>query len=117
MKFIIDAQLPFQLSVILKEKGFDVIHTDDLPDKERTTDTQIRLISKKQNRIVITKDTDFEVTYYLNGVPAKLLLVTTGNIKNRELIMLFQRHIKEIVKLFKKNNFIEIDNFRIILHG
>lgn len=34
MKFIVGAQLSFALSKLLKKKGFDVIHTDDLPNKE-----------------------------------------------------------------------------------
>lgn len=38
MKFIIDAQLPFALSKFIANKGLDVIHTDDLPQMEFTTD-------------------------------------------------------------------------------
>jgi predicted nuclease of predicted toxin-antitoxin system len=33
MKFLMDANLPFRLAIILKDKGYDIIHTDDLPDK------------------------------------------------------------------------------------
>lgn len=33
MKFFIDANLPFKLALALKAKGYDVLHTDDLPDK------------------------------------------------------------------------------------
>ena len=116
MKFIVDAQLPYGLTLILRQKGYDVIHTDDLPDKEKTTDNEIRRISKKQNRIVITKDTDFEVTHFLNKAPAKILLVTTGNIRNKKLLSLFNLHIKEIEKQFKESDFIEIDNYGIISH-
>ena len=32
MRFIIDAQLPLALSKYLENKGFDVIHTVDLPN-------------------------------------------------------------------------------------
>ena len=59
MKFIVDANLPFRLALNLRIKGFDALHTDDLPDKERTTDKQINTISVEQDRIVITKDSDF----------------------------------------------------------
>lgn len=45
MKFLIDANLPFKLAKSLKDKGYDVIHTDDLPDKEKTKDNEIRKIS------------------------------------------------------------------------
>ena len=34
MKFLVDAQLPFLPAVFLNAQGFDVIHTDDHPDKE-----------------------------------------------------------------------------------
>ena len=44
MRFIIDAQLPYALSKYLAQKGFDVIHTDDLPHKEYTKDNKIREI-------------------------------------------------------------------------
>jgi predicted nuclease of predicted toxin-antitoxin system len=59
IKSIVDAQLPYSLSVILKGKGFDVIHTDNLTHKEKTTDSEIRILAKEENRVVITKDNDF----------------------------------------------------------
>jgi predicted nuclease of predicted toxin-antitoxin system len=45
MRFIIDAQLPAVLAKFIAQKGFDVIHTDDLPNKEFTSDNEIREIS------------------------------------------------------------------------
>ena len=65
IKFIVDAQLPYSLAVMLKAKGFDVIHTDDLPNKERTSDNEIRILAKKESRVVITKDNDFFDSYIL----------------------------------------------------
>jgi predicted nuclease of predicted toxin-antitoxin system len=56
MKFIIDAQLPYQLAKAMQKNGYDAIHTDDLPLMERTTDEEVRQISIQQQRIVITKD-------------------------------------------------------------
>ena len=50
IKFIVDAQLPYSLALMLKTKGFDVVHTDDLPNKERTTDNEIRIVAKEENR-------------------------------------------------------------------
>lgn len=38
MKFIIDAQLPKALAYKIIEKGFDAIHTKDLPDANYTAD-------------------------------------------------------------------------------
>ena len=84
MKFLIDANLPFKLAKVLKEKGFDIIHTDDLPDKERTKDNEIRKVSVDQDRVIITKDSDFLDSHIVQGIPSKLLLITTGNIVNKD---------------------------------
>lgn len=116
MKFLIDAILPFRLAKTLKNRGFDIIHTDDLPNKERTTDKEIRKISVDQNRIVITKDSDFLDSHIILGVPSKLLFVTTGNITNRELIDLFDKHFVTSINLFEIYDLIELNNEQIIGH-
>lgn len=51
---------------MLKRKGFDFIHTDDLPNKERTADNKIRMLAKEENRNVITKDYDFLLLIHYN---------------------------------------------------
>ena len=59
MKFIVDAQLPFKLKKWLNEQGHDAIHTDDLPTKHLTPDSEIIKIAEKEDRIVVSKDSDF----------------------------------------------------------
>jgi predicted nuclease of predicted toxin-antitoxin system len=116
MKFIVDAQLPLALSKLIANKGFDVIHTNDLPKKEFTSDNEIRDISKIQNRIVITKDSDFLDSYYVKGIPSKLLLISTGNIRNKRLLELFETNYDKIIELFSEYSFVELNNFEIIGH-
>lgn len=91
MKFIVDAQLPNKLVKFIRKKGFDVIHTDDLPGKDRTSDSEIRRIAKEQDRIVITKDNDFWESHVLKNDPPNLFLISTGNIRNKELLELFEK--------------------------
>ena len=117
MKFIVDAQLPYSLAQLFVWKGLDCIHTDDLQTKERTTDEEIREISKLQNRIVISKDSDFLESHLVKGSPQKLLLVTTGNIMNKKLLEIFQNNLTNIIAHFETNNLIEIDNFEITVFG
>jgi predicted nuclease of predicted toxin-antitoxin system len=116
MKFIIDAQLPLALSKYLENRGFDVVHTDNLPNREFTTDNEIRELSVIEKRIVISKDSDFLDSFYIKAIPPKLLLVSTGNIKNKALISLFDSNIDKIIELFSTYSFVEIDNFEIIGH-
>jgi predicted nuclease of predicted toxin-antitoxin system len=116
MKFIIDAQLPFRLAKFLKSKGFDAIHTDSLPNKERTTDDEIRTISVFQKRIVITKDSDFLDSHLVRKVPPKLLMISTGNIVNRQLIQLFEDNLDSIIEAFETNDWLELSNTDLIAH-
>ncbi|GAB3799211.1 hypothetical protein GCM10028819_22030 [Spirosoma humi] len=116
MKYLVDAQLPYLLAEVLREKGHDVVHTDDLPDKDGTTDTAIRQIATAEGRVVVTKDSDFQDSYLLFGQPPRLLLLTTGNIKNRQLMDIFRGNIAVISELFELHTFIELDNHDYIIH-
>lgn len=78
MKFLVDAHLPRRIVYRLREAGHDAVHTLDLPNGNRTTDTEIIAISVREQRIVITKDADFVNSYFLRHQPHKLLLISTG---------------------------------------
>ena len=86
----------YGLALFIRQNGHDAIHTDDLPNRERTTDTEIRRIAASETRIVISKDKDFVDSHLLQQQPARLLWVATGNIVNRELFDLFRTHWPEI---------------------
>lgn len=116
MKFLVDAQLPYLLSKWIIEKGFESIHTEDLPNKDETEDEEIRMISARSDLIVITKDLDFYDSHLLRDSPKRLLLITTGNIKNHQLLNLFRRNFQEIVDLFEHCNLIEMSNEELIAH-
>ncbi len=63
MKFLVDAQLPKALARFLHRRGFDAVHTLDLPNKNVTADSEINKISHAEQRIVISKDSDFYDSY------------------------------------------------------
>ena len=100
MKFLVDAQLPSRLARHLNEAGHDAIHTLDLPEQNRTTDAEISRVADAEDRIVISKDGDFRDSHLLSGSPARLLVVTTGNITNRELLAFIEKHLDAIVAAF-----------------
>jgi len=47
MNFLVDAQLPRRLAHRLRDLGHDVVHTLDLPLKNRTPDSEVKEISLK----------------------------------------------------------------------
>ena len=116
MKFLIDAQLPKLLALLLRELGHEALYTLDLPLANRTSDAAINDLSIKERRVLFTKDSDFVDSFVLHRTPWKLLLISTGNITNSELISLFLKNMTAITNGFDHANFIEINRFRIVYH-
>ena len=116
MKFLVDAQLPVRLAKFLQANGYDTLHTKDLPEQNATSDTQINQISIEQERIIITKDSDFVDSFLTIQKPSKLLLITTGNIKNSELEQIFSKNLSTIVDLLRNHSYVEINRNEIIVH-
>jgi len=112
----LNAQLPRRLAYRLCELGYDVIHTADLPERNRTTDKEINELSIRGKYIVITKDSDFVDSFTLQHKPYKLLFISTGNIRNAELEALFLKNIRIIEKLFRSHDFVEINCKMVIAH-
>ena len=117
LKFIIDAQLPQKLSIFLNSKGYDTIHTLDLPDKNATTDKYIKEIANNENRVLITKDDDFLRSFLIEKKPLKLILIKTGNITNKALMEIFDKGLTVIISLMQEHSMIEISKEEIIVHN
>jgi predicted nuclease of predicted toxin-antitoxin system len=117
MKLLIDAQLPRRLVKLFREGGFEAIHTLDLPLGNGTPDSEINTLSIREHYIVVTKDADFVNSFHLNRQPYKLLLVSTGNIKNSELEALLLVNLKTIADGFDVFDFIELNRDKVIFHA
>ena len=63
MKFLVDAQLPIRFVGWRKRHGHDAVHTVDLPLGNRTPDSDLVACAKRDDRIVVTKDSDFVQTH------------------------------------------------------
>ena len=116
MKFIVDAQLPKRLSDFLRSRGHDSIHTLDLPLKNTTPDSAVTRISVNQKRVLVTKDSDFLDSYLVNKVPYKLLLITTGNITNNELLELIEDNLQRLISALKHNWVVELTKETFLIH-
>ena len=101
MKFLLDAQLPLSLKQLFIDKGYDCIHTLDLELGNDTPDKIINSFSVKEQRILITKDSDFFDSFIIRNEPYKLILVKLGNASRKELIQFFHDRFPEIVEKIK----------------
>jgi predicted nuclease of predicted toxin-antitoxin system len=117
MNFLVDAQLPRRMTAWLIAAGCDAVHTLDLPDGNRTTDEQINDVADREQRVVVTKDADFVDAHVLRGRPAKLLLISTGNISNQNLEALVVPLIPDIIREFQTHLFLELGQAGIVVRG
>lgn len=113
MKLLVDAQLPRRLAKWLSEAGFDALHTLDLPQANLTADSEVIARADRDGRIVVTKDDDFVQSFLILGRPQRLLLISTGNISNNDLLDLIGRNIGA----FESGKYVEIGRDSLIVHG
>jgi predicted nuclease of predicted toxin-antitoxin system len=109
MKFLVDAHLPPGLCAALQAAGHDAVYPRQLSAQNRTPDEVINELSLREQRVVVTKDSDFYHSHLLHGQPWKLLLVRTGNIRTRDLKAVFQTHLPDIVAALDQNSLVELD--------
>jgi predicted nuclease of predicted toxin-antitoxin system len=117
MNFVVDAQLPRLIAGLLTSAGHEAKHTLDLPDENRTSDQQLIELADMEDRVVVTKDADFVDSHLLQGRPAKLLLISTGNISNKMLKTLLEPLIHNIVREFETSSFMELGHQGLIVRG
>ena len=117
MKFIVDAQLPLKLAVALTAAGHDAVHTLNLPDKNRSSDTFITRLADSEGRAVVSKDADFVTSHVVNGTPLRLLQISTGNLKNSILLPLVLSNLDRIEAAFNSVAHVELTASTMIAHA
>lgn len=113
MKFLIDAHLPPSLRGIFQAAGHDAIHTLDLPERNASRDGAINEVSMSEQRVVVTKDTDFYYSHLLHGRPWKLVLVRTGNLGLRATQLMFASHLPKIEAALQNCTLVELTEQRV----
>ena len=96
MLFLIDAQLPPSLAVVLRDAGCDAVHVSDL-DLLAATDRQIWNEAVSRSAVLVTKDRDFSISRAANNDGPPILWVRIGNTDNRTLIAQVLRALPTII--------------------
>lgn len=116
MRFLVDAQLPARLVRELVALGHDAVHSSELPDGNLSTDAKIAGAADAQDRVVVTKDSDFRDSHLLRGSPRRLLVVATGNVANEDLIALFHRHLPALLAALEEVHYVEVNPTSLVVH-
>ncbi len=117
MKVIIDAQLPARAAGWFVAAGCDAVHTLDLPLANRTPDDDVIALADADGRWVVSKDDDFVNSHLLHGRPVKLLLISTGNIRNRDLEALLLGLMPDILRESATCTLLEVGRLGLIVRG
>lgn len=88
----------------------------DLPNRNKTKDSQIAKLANAEGRVVISKDVDFLESFMVKSEPKKLIIVKTGNILNRHLIKLFEENLEVLVQMISRSDLIEVSRTEIAEH-
>ena len=117
MNFLIDANLPRRLVTLFRERGHHAVHTLELPDANASDDATVLQYSDEHDCVITTKDADFTTSFWLRNQPRKLLLISTGNISNRELESLLVANFDQIIIDLTNNRFVELSRAHVIVHA
>ena len=117
LQFIVDTQLPPSLAEFLRRRSLNATHVIDYPSGALTSDREIIKIAQREDRIIITKDSDFWDYFLVKGYPPSVLLLQVGNLKNSELFSLIDRRLETILSIYTKDiaQLVVVQRNRIVL--
>jgi len=115
MIFLVDVHLPISLSKFLNSRDeCSSLHINQILQKWNTSDADICKYADENNLIVVTKDSDFKNSHFINKTPRKIIRIALGNISNNELILTFEKALPYILPLSDRMSFyIEIDKTHV----
>lgn len=116
MRFLVDAQLPPQLACRLRELGYDAKHTSELPRGNRTSDGTLAATADAEDRVVVTKDADFVASHFAIGSPKRLVVIATGNLRNRELAELLETHFERLAGALNESSYVAVTRAGLLLY-
>ena len=119
MKVICDVHLPKRLVAFFADNGIEAIHGSEILDGWQTKDSDFCKYADENSCAIITKDSDFRNSHFLQNTPQKLIKVNLGNISNDRLINIFKERLPQILLALKNEKIIiEInENMLSILEG
>lgn len=114
LKFLIDNALSPIFSKQLRTYGFDVIHVRDI-HMQKSSDDEIFDFAQRENRIVVSADTDFGtiVTLRNEKSPSVIIFRRTKNRKPLEQVALLMSNLDEIKSYLEIGSIVIIEDKRI----
>jgi predicted nuclease of predicted toxin-antitoxin system len=114
LRFLIDNALSPLFSKLLKDNGYDSIHVRDI-HLQKCSDDEIFDYAQKDNRIIVSADTDFGTIIALRNerFPSIIIFRRTRNRKPAEQFDLLISNLNEIESNLETGSIVIIEDNRI----
>ena len=114
MKLLLDANLSPEVGRRLKEAGHDAIHVADI-GLLTAADPEILRTAAKEERILLTADSDFGALLALGSLasPSVLLLRSADHLRPSEQAELIQANLPQIAEDLKKGAIVSLTRDRL----
>jgi len=107
-KFLIDANLPYYLSIWHNE---DYIHLNDLDDTWK--DSEVWNYALKNGLTIVTKDSDFSNRILLKEPPPRIIHIRFGNMRVKEFRDKIISIWKDVCQMSETHKLVNVFNDRI----
>ena len=108
IRILLDQGLPRSAVKILKDKGLDVLHTGDI-GLSRAADRQILDFARKEDRVVITLDSDFHAILAVeNAASPSVIRIRREGLKGPKLSELIMKTWPKIQNIIKEGAMVTI---------
>lgn len=109
MKFLIDENLPIEIVKLFEGAQHQAFHVNDIKTDKTTRihDDVLRRYALYRDYIIVTKDHDFVRSWRSRKVPDRMIFVHhQGPV--RDLLILFEKHLLELMETILNSDFIEL---------
>ena len=98
MRFLIDAQLPPALALLLNDRAHVAEHVNDVGLGE-SPDHDLWRYALEQGAVIVTKDEDFANMAALGGDAPTVVWIRVGNTRRAVLLAWFEPLIEQVISL------------------
>ena len=108
ISILLDQGLPRSAASVLRDEGWDVLHTGDI-GLSRSTDIQILEFARNEQRIIITLDSDFHTILALeNASTPSVIRIRLEGLKGPDLALIIKRIWTQIEPQIKKGAMVTV---------